>query len=136
MVSQTNTHSRLLESFHTQTQWKTIIQVSVYHKVISDLVTRQMHAYYVAAHRLFKLRTYKIWQTLSKMMYTRSTQVKNKRIETVICSKSTAIKPEIHCKITSTYKCCWHWTNLFLVNKQCQIQKNRINDLFKVANTP
>ena len=29
---------------------RSIMQVSIHHKVIGDLVTRQMHAYYVAAY--------------------------------------------------------------------------------------
>ena len=59
--------------------------------------------------------------------------MKNKRIETVTCSMSPVIEPELYCKITPMYKCCWHWTNQCLINKQCQIQWNRNNGLFKVS---
>ena len=74
---------------------------------------------------LFKQKTYKIWQPLSKAMQIHSTQVKNKRIEIVTCSKLAAIEPELYCKITPMYKCCWHWTNQCLVNKQCRIQSEQ-----------
>ena len=46
--------------------------------------------------------------------------MKNKRIATVTCSKSASIEPELYCKITPMYK-------------QCQIQQNRNDDLFKVS---
>ena len=59
-----------------------------------------------------------------------STQVKNKRTEMF---KVAAIEPELYCKITPMYKCCLHQTNQCLVKKQCQIQLNRKNDLFKVS---
>ena len=35
--------------------------------------------------------------------------------------KVAAIEPELYCKITPIYKCCWQWTNQCLVKKQCQI---------------
>ena len=32
------------------------MQVSIHHKLISDLVNRQMHAYYVAVHRTIQAK--------------------------------------------------------------------------------
>ena len=44
-----------------------------------------------------------------------------------------AIELELYYKLTPMYKYYWYWTNQCLVNKQCKIQKNWNNDLFKVS---
>ena len=47
--------------------------------------------------------------------------------------KLATIESELYCKIVPMCKCCWHWTNHYLVNKQFQIQQNWNNDMFKVS---
>ena len=39
------------------------MQVSIHHKVASDLVTRQMHAYYVATHHTIQTKNIKNTET-------------------------------------------------------------------------
>ena len=41
--------------FQTNTHWE-LLEVSIHHKVASDLVTRQMHAYYVATHHTIQTK--------------------------------------------------------------------------------
>ena len=47
---------------------------------------------------LFKPKTYKIWQTLPKMMQIQGTQVKNKRIEMMTYSKQQPLNPNYTAK--------------------------------------
>ena len=44
------------------------MQVSIHHKVISDLITRQMRVYYVATHRTIQTKNTQNMAPLSKMM--------------------------------------------------------------------
>ena len=66
---------------------------------------------------LAKPRTYKIWQIFLKLCkYTNPTE--NKHTETVTHSKTAAIVAELFYKITTIYKCLWHWTS------QCPIKNS------------
>ena len=68
---------------------------------------------------LAKPRTYKIWQIFLKLCkYTNPTE--NKHTETVTHSKTAAIVAELFYKITTIYKCLWHWTSQCPIKKQCQ----------------
>ena len=46
----------MLETIDAQMQLKTTIQVRIHQEVTSDLVTKQMHAYYVAAHHIVQAK--------------------------------------------------------------------------------
>ena len=94
-----------------------------------------MQAYYVAAHHTIKNKNINYGNPYPKKYVNTLPTWKNKRIETVTSSMSAAIEPELYCKITPMYKCCWHWTNQCPINKQCQKQ-TRTMTCSKSANTP
>ena len=68
---------------------------------ISDLATRKMQAYYLAAHHAIKIK--KNIQTMvtftEELCKYTIAMWKNKGIETVTCLQSAAIKLELYCKI-------------------------------------